>query len=208
MTQPTRSNARATATRNGLVTLLAALPLLAAAHTGADNHEHIGFLTGFMHPLFGLDHLAAMVAVGLWSALSAKRAGPGLLWGPLGFAGMLLVGAMLGLQGVQIPAVEPMIFSSLLVTGLLVASRWQVPGIAAALLVGVFAMFHGLAHGYELAGSDNAAVTLSGMLLATGLLHLTGLGAGWALRSANVWLPRLAGAGVAVFGVTLLAGIA
>ncbi|RZJ09885.1 MAG: HupE/UreJ family protein [Haliea sp.] len=191
-----------------MVMLLATVPLLAAAHTGVDSHEHIGFLTGFTHPLFGLDHLAAMVSVGLWSALSAKRAGPGLLWGPLGFAGMLLVGALLGLQGVAIPAVEPMIFSSLLVTGLLVFSRWQVPGMAAAMLVGVFAMFHGLAHGYELAGSSNAAVTLSGMLLATLLLHLAGLGAGWALRSANVWIPRIAGAGVAAFGVTLLAGIA
>ncbi|RYX90994.1 MAG: HupE/UreJ family protein [Comamonadaceae bacterium] len=203
MTKPFTSTAR-----KALILLLTALPLLAAAHTGVDNHEHIGFLTGFMHPLFGLDHLAAMVSVGLWSALSARRAGPELLWGPLGFAGMLLVGAVLGLLGVQIPAVEPMIFSSLLVTGLLVVSRWHVPGIAAAALVGVFALFHGLAHGYELAGSENAIGTLSGMLLATVLLHLAGLGAGWALRSANVWIPRAAGAAVAVFGVTLLAGIA
>ena len=203
MTQHSTETARA-----GLVFLLATLPLLASAHTGVDGHDHAGFLTGFTHPLFGLDHLAAMVSVGLWSALSARRAGPELLWGPLGFAAMLLTGAVLGLTGVPIPAVEPMIFSSLLVTGLLVVSRWHVPGIAAAMLVGVFALFHGLAHGYELAGSDNAVATLCGMLLATLLLHLAGLGAGWALRSANVWIPRLAGAGVAVFGVTLLAGIA
>jgi urease accessory protein len=140
--------------------------------------------------------------------LAARRAGPELLWGPLGFAGMLLVGALLGLQGVQIPAVEPMIAASLLVTGLLVVARWHVPGIAAALLVGVFAVFHGLAHGGELAGSPRAWATLSGMLAATALLHLAGLGAGWALRSANAWLPRAAGAAVAVFGVTLLARLA
>lgn len=188
--------------------LLASLPLPASAHTGVDAHSHLGFFTGFFHPLTGMDHLAAMVAVGLWSALAARRAGPELLWGPLGFAGMLLVGAMLGLHGVQIPAVEPMIAASLLVTGLLVVTRWRVPGIAAALIVGVFAVFHGLAHGYELADAPNAWATLAGMLGATVLLHLTGLGMGWALRSANVWVPRAAGAAVAVFGVTLLAQLA
>jgi len=191
-----------------LVALAAILPAAAFAHTGVDGHAHLNFMTGFLHPLTGMDHLAAMVAVGLWSALAARRAGPGLLWGPLGFAGMLLAGALLGLQGVQIPAVEPMIAASLLVTGLLVVTRWHVPGIAAALIVGVFAVFHGLAHGYELAEAPSAWATLSGMLAATVLLHLTGLGAGWALRSANAWLPRAAGAAVALFGVTLLARLA
>lgn len=190
-----------------------ALSTGATAHivhdSGAAAHGHASaLLSGSLHPLTGLDHLAAMVAVGLWSALAARRAGPELLWGPLGFAGMLLVGALLGLQGVQIPAVEPMIAASLLVTGLLVVTRWHVPGIAAALMVGVFAVFHGLAHGYELAEAPSAWATLSGMLAATVLLHLAGLGAGWALRSANAWLPRAAGAGVAIFGVTLLAQLA
>lgn len=195
-------------TLRALLALAAVLPAAAFAHTGVDGHSHLDFMTGFLHPLTGMDHLAAMVAVGLWSALAARRAGPGLLWGPLGFAGMLLAGALLGLQGVQIPAVEPMIAASLLVTGLLVLTRWHVPGIAAALIVGVFAVFHGLAHGYELAGAPSALATLSGMLAATLLLHLAGLGAGWALRSANAWLPRAAGAAVAVFGVALLARLA
>src|SRR5450830_1658162 len=132
-----------------LFALVWALPLAAAAHTGVDGHAYPGSLTGLFHPLTGLDHLAAMVSVGLWSALAARRAGAELLWGPLGFAGMLLVGAGLGLRGIPIPAVEPMIAASLLVTGLLVITRWHVPGIAGALLVGVFAVFHGLAHGYE-----------------------------------------------------------
>jgi len=191
-----------------LFALAALMPAAAFAHTGADGHTHLGFLTGFLHPLTGMDHLAAMVAVGLWSALAARRAGPELLWGPLGFAGMLLAGALLGLQGVQLPAVEPMIAASLLVTGLLVVTRWHVPSIAAAFIVGVFAVFHGLAHGYELAAAPSAWATLSGMLAATVLLHLTGLGAGWALRGASVWLPRVAGAAVALFGVTLLARLA
>jgi len=181
-----------------------ALSTWATAHTGVESHIHPSFMTGFTHPLFGLDHLAAMLAVGVWSALAARRAGPELVWGPLGFAAMLLVGAVLGLQGVVLPVVEPMIAASLLVIGLLVVSRRQLPGLAAAALVGAFAVFHGVAHGLELAGNPSAFNTLAGMLTATALLHLTGLGMGWALRHANVWLARAAGAGVAVFGGALL----
>ena len=180
----------------------------ASAHTGAESHIHNSFLSGLAHPLFGLDHLAAMVAVGLWSALAARSAGRDLLWGPVGFAAMLLVGAVLGLQGVALPAVEPMIAASLLVTGLLVVSRLRVPGRVAALGVGVFAVFHGVAHGYELAGSASAWQTLAGMLTATVLLHSAGLAAGWALRHRHVWLARAAGAGVAAFGGVLLAQMA
>ena len=101
-----------------------ALFLIAASALSAGARAHIGhdmegvdashattFLTGFLHPLTGLDHLAAMVAVGLWSALAARRAWPDLLWAPFGFAAMLLAGALMGLQGVQLPAVEPMIAS-------------------------------------------------------------------------------------------------
>jgi urease accessory protein len=190
-----------------------ALPIWAGAHPGHEtgdmalSHAHT-FLSGFIHPLTGLDHLAAMVAVGLWSALAARRAWPDLLWAPLGFAAMLLVGAFLGLQGVQLPAVEPMIAASLLVIGLLVLTRWRVPGIAAAALVGMFALFHGLAHGYELAGDTNALPVVAGMLAATLLLHAAGVAAGWALRHANVWVPRIAGAGVALFGLALLGRLA
>ena len=190
-----------------------ALPLWARAHidheTGDMAHSHAHtFLSGFLHPLTGLDHLAAMVAVGLWSALAARRAWPDLLWAPLGFAAMLLVGAFLGLQGVALPAVEPMIASSLLVIGLLVLTRWRVPGIAAAALGGVFAVFHGLAHGYELAGDANALPVVAGMLTATLLLHAAGVALGWALRHANFWVPRLTGAGVAIFGLALLGRLA
>jgi len=109
--------------------LLAAalLPLAASAHTGVDGGLHHGLVAGFMHPLTGADHLAAMVAVGVWSALSARRAWPDLLWAPLAFAGMLLAGALVGLAGLQLPAGEPMIAASLLVLGLLVAARVHLP---------------------------------------------------------------------------------
>ena len=179
------------------------LPLAASAHTGVDGGMHHGFITGFLHPLTGADHLAAMVAVGLWSALAARR-GLDLLWAPLAFAGMLLVGALMGLAGVQLPAVEPMIAASLLVLGLLVATRIHLPGAVAAAVVGVFAIFHGVAHGHELAGEQGAALTLAGMVGATVLLHLSGIAMGWALRHANAWLPRVAGAAVVALGATLL----
>ena len=196
------------ASRTFALIALATLATAASAHTDGGAHMHNDFFGGFTHPLFGLDHLAAMVAVGLWSALAARRAGPELLWGPLGFASLLLVGAVMGLQGVALPAVEPMIAASLLATGLLVASRLRVPGLVAALGVGVFALFHGLAHGYELAGSDSAWQTLAGMLCATVLLHCAGLAAGWALRHRTVWLARAAGAGVAALGGAMLLQLA
>lgn len=191
------------------ITALGLLPLLASAHVGVDGgaHHDIGFVQGFVHPFTGLDHLAAMVAVGLWSALIA-RTGRDLLWAPLGFAGMLLAGALLGLAGVQVPAVEPMIAASLLVIGLLVTTRLRLPGPVAAAVVGVFAVFHGVAHGYELAGDHGAGLAIAGMVLATALLHTAGIAVGWTLRQRGAWLPRVAGAAVALFGAALLAQLA
>jgi urease accessory protein len=187
--------------------LLAAalLPLAASAHTGVDGGLHHGLVAGFMHPLTGADHLAAMVAVGVWSALSARRAWPDLLWAPLAFAAMLLAGALVGLAGLQLPAVEPMIAASLLVLGLLVVTRVHLPAGVAMAVVGLFAVFHGVAHGHELAGEHDAALTLVGMVGATVLLHAAGIALGWALRHANAWLPRIAGAAVVGLGATLLA---
>jgi len=191
-----------------LFAALCTLCAAAIAHTGADDHAHPGFVTGFLHPLHGMDHLAVMVCVGLWSALTARRAGPELLWGPFGFVVMLLAGAIAGLQGLTVPLVEPMIAASLVASGLLVVSRLHLPGLAAAALVGAFAVFHGLAHGYELAQSPVAVLTLSGMLCATALLQVSGIAMGWALRHANVWVPRAAGAAVALFGAGLLTQLA
>lgn len=185
--------------------LLALAPAWAQAHVGVDGHHHPDFATGFMHPLTGLDHLAAMLAVGLWSALSARRAWPDLLWAPLGFAAMLLAGAVLGLRGAAVPAVEPMIAASLLVIGLLAAARVRLPVPFPAAVVGLFAIFHGLAHGHELAGDAGAAGTLAGMLAATVLLHAAGIAIGWALRGGRALLPRAAGAAIAALGVGMLA---
>ena len=181
-----------------------ALSTYAAAHPGHEVDAHgISFMDGLLHPLTGLDHLAAMLAVGLWSALSATSARR--IWlAPVAFAGMLLVGALLGLNGMELPAVEPMIAASLLVMGLLVATRAQLPVAVTAGVVGVFAVFHGIAHGTELAGGGNGFAPLLGMLIATIALHLAGVGLGLALRSHSVWWPRVVGGLTALLGGAFL----
>ena len=191
------------------VVAIGALPLLASAHTGVDGaaHHDTGFMQGFLHPFTGLDHLAAMVAVGLWSALTA-RSGRDVLWAPLGFAAMLLAGALVGLAGMQVPGVEPMIAASLLAIGLLVVTRLRLPGPVAAAVVGAFAVFHGVAHGYELSGDHGASAAVAGMVVATAILHAAGVAVGWTLRQRGVWLPRVTGAAVALFGAALLAQLA
>jgi urease accessory protein len=195
--------------RPALLTVLLAVPAAAFAHVGADAGAHahvVGFADGLAHPFTGLDHLAAMLAVGVWSALTARQPRD-MMAAPLAFAAMLLMGALAGLAGVGLPGVEPMIAASLLVLGLLLLARWRLPAPAAAALVGAFAVFHGLAHGAELAAGTGGAAALAGMVLATALLHGMGLALGWALRSRTTWGPRFAGAAVAVFGATLLAQV-
>ena len=177
--------------RTSLKTITALIVATAAsssalAHTGVDTHQHIGFMSGFLHPFAGLDHMAVMLAIGLWSALIAKQFGREMLWGPLGFANVLLVGAALGMEGLNIPAVEPMIAVSLMAAGLLVLTRLPLRGVGAALLAGAFALSHGLAHGYELAENAQAFQSLAGMVTATLLLHTIGLALGWSLRGAHV----------------------
>ena len=181
-----------------------ALSTYAIAHPGHEVDAHgISFMDGLLHPLTGLDHLAAMLAVGLWSALSATSARR--IWlAPVAFAGMLLVGALLGLNGMELPAVEPMIAASLLVMGLLVATRAKLPLAVTAGVVGVFAVFHGIAHGTELAGGGNGFAPLLGMLVATIALHLAGVGLGLALRSHSVWWPRVVGGLTALLGGAFL----
>ncbi|HET7836965.1 MAG TPA: HupE/UreJ family protein [Variovorax sp.] len=183
--------------------LIAALPLPALAHTGVDAGLHHGFAAGFLHPFTGADHLAAMVAVGLWSALAARR-WPDLLAAPAAFALMLPGGALLGMAGVQIPAVESSIAVSLLVLGLLVMTRLHLPASKAGLVVGLFALFHGHAHGRELAGGADVAWALGGMFAASLLLHGSGVALGAALRRARPWWPRLAGLFVVVCGAAML----
>ena len=185
-----------------------ALSTGASAHMGTDLHSHGSFMTGLLHPLGGMDHLLAMLAVGVWSALSARRAGPALLWGPLAFANMLVLGALLGLQGMGGAVVEPLVAASVLALGLLVLTRQGMSAVASMALVGGFAVFHGLAHGTELAATGNAWAAVAGMFATTIALHLTGVALGWTLRAAPAWTTRATGAAVAVSGMALLLKLA
>ena len=175
-----------------------ALPAL--AHTGAlGDHVHPGFMAGLLHPFTGIDHLAAMLAVGVWSALAVRP-----VWvAPLAFVALLGAGALGGLAGVAVPGVEPMIAASLLVTGLLIATRAQWPVWAAALVAGLFAFFHGAAHGMELSGAG-VAQALAGMLIGSAALHLAGIGLGRRVFGPHRWLSAMAGGAVALLGSALL----
>ncbi|CAN5292404.1 HupE/UreJ family protein [soil metagenome] len=164
-----------------------AAPAVAFAHPG---HEE-GFVAAFMHPLLGWDHLLAMLMVG---ALAARHAGRSGLAVPAGFVGGAAIGALAGLLfpasvGMS-GALEPAILGSVAVLGLAVALTRQLPVTAAALLCSVFGAMHGLAHGVELAG--HAAVVLSGMLIATALLHAAGFAAFRLSARRAPWLPRIA----------------
>jgi urease accessory protein len=177
---------------------LAASP--AAAHTfGADA---AGFAAGFGHPLLGLDHLLAMVAVGAWASQLGGRA----TWRiPAAFVYALALGAALALAGLPLPAVEPGILASVLVFGLLIAFAVRLPASFGMALTGLFALCHGHAHG---AGMPMAADPLpygAGFILATVGLHAAGVALGWgAARLLSPALTRAAGAAVAAAGLWAL----
>ncbi|RAI35915.1 urease accessory protein, partial [Rhodoplanes elegans] len=177
--------ARTTAVRTGALAagIVLVATTAASAHVGQAPHVH-GFADGFVHPLFGADHLAAMLAVGLWSA---TLGGAALLAVPAAFVVLLVVGAVLGATGVPLPAVEPAITASVIVLGLLVALAVRLPLVPAALLVGVFGLVHGYAHGAEMPAAASPLAYGLGFVTATVLLHATGIGLGLALgRIAEV----------------------
>ncbi|MDM7938341.1 MAG: HupE/UreJ family protein [Cyanobium sp. CZS 48M] len=149
---------------------LALVPTSAWAH--ADAHPGGGFVAGLLHPISGLDHVVAMVAVGLWGAVL----GPPALWVlPLAFPMVMAFGGLLALLGVPIPGVEIGIAVSGLVMGLMVLFELRPPLALAALIVASFAVFHGHAHGAELPDGSNALLYSLAFVLATGLLHLVGI---------------------------------
>lgn len=190
-----------------LLAIASLLPGMAFAHIGADAGIHHGpaFLMGFTHPFTGFDHMAAMIAVGIWSMQAFGDSRHRVWVAPAAFAGLLLVGGVLGFMGANIPSVEPMIATSLLVLGLFVALRVKLPLSAGAALIGAFAIFHGVAHGSELPAEQSLAA-LSGMVIGTMMLHITGMLIGRFVLERDVWLSRMAGAAVAFSGFGLLAG--
>lgn len=196
-----------------LTTLTAAataLPLSALAHVGADGGGHHNFLDSlshaFAHPFTGADHLAAMLAVGAWSALTVTPA-----WrAPAAFVALLVAGALAGFAGLWVPGVEPMIAASVLVLGLLVAVQKKMPWVLAAALAGVFAFFHGAAHGFELAGDTGWAAVgaLTGIALGSGLLHVCGMVLGKAVMQRHQWAAKLGGGATAALGAFMLTKLA
>ena len=161
-----------------------------------------GFLTGLWHPISGLDHVVAMVAVGLWGA----QLGPPALWLlPVTFPMVMAFGGFLGLIGVGLPGVEIGIALSALLLGVMVASEAKPPLAMAALLVGFFAIFHGHAHGTELPAGQSGVAYSIGFVVATGLLHGVGIAIGVVHRwqSGRIAL-RVTGAAVALAGVVFL----
>lgn len=183
---------------------LAAGPAL--AHTGVG--ETSGFTQGFAHPIGGLDHVLAMVAVGLFAATLGGRA----LWlVPLAFVGMMAVGGALGMAGIEIPFVEIGIALSVVALGVAVALRFTMPVAAAMAFVGFFAVFHGHAHGAEMPDAASGLAYGAGFILATALLHAVGVGFGLVLgKAAERHGPRLtqgAGGAMAIAGVAILSGI-
>jgi urease accessory protein len=180
-----------------------ALAAPAFAHTGVGVHSH-GFAAGFLHPLMGLDHLLAMLGVGVWAAQLGKRA---TCLVPAAFVAVMIAGAGLALSGAPLPMVEFGIAGSVLVIGALIAFGTRMPVGMAMGLVGLFALFHGHAHGTELPSFAYPAAYGAGFVAATALLHVVGVGIALAVRQHAASLPfRAAGAAMAVVGGGLLLG--
>lgn len=179
-------------------------PALAHAHPGHDGHELTwDFSAGAAHPLSGLDHLLAMVAVGLWAAQLGGRA----RWlVPAAFVGVMALGGALGQSGVVVvPGVEQGIAASVLVLGLLIAAAVRLPVAAGMALVGGFAVFHGFVHGAEMPAAASGLSYGAGFVAATALLHTAGVGLGLLAGNFSTRATRFAGWGIAAAGVVLLA---
>jgi len=171
----------------------------AGAHTGSMSG---GFAGGLAHPLFGPDHVAAMLAVGLWGAFLGP---PAIFILPIVFPMVMAGGGVMGILGLALPGVETGIALSAVVLGLMVALAARPPLWIAAALVGAFAVFHGHAHGAELPPGADAVAYSVGFVVATGLLHLAGIGFGWLARwPVGRIAVRAAGAAIALAGVAFL----
>lgn len=186
-----------------LVLLTLGTPSIVLAHTGAGAGG--GFVAGFFHPFSGADHILAMLAVGMWGA---QLGNPALWVLPVAFPLMMTVGGVLGISGVPLPGLEVGIALSVIVLGTAIAFSWRPHLYVAMGIVAFFAIFHGYAHGAELPGQAGAIEYSAGFVLATGLLHLTGIGIGFMheLRGGKIVL-RVIGAAVGVAGVVLLAQV-
>jgi urease accessory protein len=169
----------------------------ASAHTGQGGLG--GFQAGLAHPLFGLDHLLAMLAVGIWGAQMGGRR----VWTlPVTFPLIMACGAIAGMAGLYLPDVELGIALSVLILGLAIAVAWRPFEWVALLIIAVFAVFHGYAHGVELPSAADPAAYSAGFVIATGAIHVIGIGIGLLLgKLLNGWVSRGLGGAIAVSGL-------
>jgi urease accessory protein len=184
-----------------IIMLLVAVQPLSAHTTGGA----IGGLgSGLGHPFIGLDHLLAMLAVGIW----AYQLGGSAVWKvPLVFVLTLLVGASIGLTGLNLPFIEPVIAASVMVFGLLIAMKFRITPLLASLLVALFALFHGYAHGIEMPLAASPMAYVVGFSLATIGLHGLGVLLAYVThRTTHTMLLQIGGFGLAGSGLLLLVG--
>ncbi len=169
----------------------------AFAHIGAGDHG--SFAQGLLHPISGLDHLLAMIAVGFIAARTGPRA---MLLLPLVFLAMMTAGSVLGFQRATLPLVEFGIATSVVVLGLMIATGLKMPVAATAALVGSFAILHGSSHGVEMPVGSSPALYAFGFLASTVLLHVGGIGFGSIL--GRVWVTRIIGTAISLAGIGLV----
>jgi urease accessory protein len=178
------------------LTVLAYIPTAGAHSIGA---EGAGFITGLAHPFMGLDHLLAMIATGIWAA----QIGGSAVWRlPLSFIAMMAVAALISASSFSLPTLEPLIAGSVVLLGLMVVFAIRLPVNLSMLLVGLFAVFHGYAHGLEIPQASSAIQYGSGFVLATALLHLIGIGLGKVAYRQHL-LSRLSGTIITLAGLYL-----
>jgi urease accessory protein len=175
--------------------VLAAGPAL--AHTGSSSLG--GFASGFSHPLFGYDHLLAMLAVGIWGAQMGGRS----VWTlPVTFPLIMAVGGIMGMAGIPLPSVEFGIALSILVLGMAIAFAWRPFEPVALLIIAAFAIFHGYAHGAELPAAADPAAYSIGFVVATGAIHVVGIAIGLLIgKLFDGWVSRGIGGAIALGGI-------
>jgi urease accessory protein len=185
-----------------LACILAFAATAAAAHSGGTTGE--GFAAGFLHPMLGWNHVAAMVAVGLWGAVLGR---PAIWLLPVTFPLVMAFGGALGLAGVPVPGIEFGIAASALVVGAAVLLALRPPLVIAVVVVGFFAVFHGHAHGTEMPAVASPLAYAAGFVIGTGLLHLAGIGLGLLAGSRPGRLAvQATGGAVALAGLGFMTG--
>lgn len=187
-----------------LAAAFAAAPTLAFAHAGHDGGN--GLVHGFLHPLAGIDHVLAMVAVGVIAVQLGRRA----LWAvPLSFVATMALAGVFGMAGFVLPGIEAGIALSVIVLGAVISLRVRLPVIVAAAMVAVFAIFHGYAHGLEMVSADAGVAFGVGFISATALLHLAGIGLGLLMgrlaASADQRISQAGGGALVLAGAVLFA---